>query len=168
MIILYLLHSKKTLYSVLIFRCSCLEWVELSDKTSEEVFRAANTVVDFINKYTLGYRDLCHQLTLGEINKGWSAKLTPHKTLLNFKQNKDFDGFMPDLSSDTKIVNEMYQVKIITEPGKAIYEASVTHNLLENEFHVKLSDISRVNKYGNQARCIYEKNPELRKYCYCK
>lgn len=31
-----------------------------------------------------------------------------------------------------------------------------------------LSDISRINKYGKQANCIYDTDPELRKYCYCK
>lgn len=146
--------------------CSCLNWESINDTTSEEVFRAANTLVEFINKYTQNYRKICEVLVLEEIL--WSGKLTPHKKLLEFKQNKDMDGFIPDLSSDTKILNEMYQVKILVSPSEAIYEASVIHNLVDNVFKVKLSDISRVNKYGNQARCIYEENPELRKYCYCK
>lgn len=146
--------------------CSCLNWQSINDTTSEEVFRAANTVIESINRYTQNYRKICETLTLDEIM--WSGKLIPHKKLLEFKQNKDTDGFVPDLTSDTKIVNEMYQVKILVNPSAAIYEASVVHNLADNEFKVRISDISRVNKYGSQARCIYEENPELRKYCYCK
>ncbi|CAO1414781.1 unnamed protein product [Diamesa serratosioi] len=146
--------------------CSCLQWNSQNDTTSENVRRAAKTVVRFINQLTHSNRDICEELKLDEIK--WSAKLIPQKNLLQFKQNADVDGFMPDLTSNTKINNEMYQVKITTFPGKAIYEASIMHNLLENEFKVKLSDISRVNKYGSQAACIYESNPEIRKYCYCK
>lgn len=98
----------------------------------------------------------------------WAAKLTPHDNLLRFKQTKDGDGFMGDFSSKTNVLSEMYQVKIITKPGKSIFEASILHSLHKNEFTVKMTDISRVNKYGEQASCILEMYPELRKYCYCK
>jgi hypothetical protein len=145
--------------------CSCLNWIEISNST-DEVLRSANAVVDFINKYTQNYRSICEKLTLDNVM--WSGKLSPHKNLLQFKQNKDTDGFVPDLSSDTKIESEMYQVKFMVNPSKGIYEASVSHNVQTNEFKIKLSDISRVNKYGDQASCIYQENPELRKYCYCK
>lgn len=87
---------------------------------------------------------------------------------MRFKENKDFDGFLADLSTNTKVSSEMYQVKIVVKPGKSIFEASVLHDLRENVFRVKLWDISRVNKYGSQANCIMNTDPELRKYCYCK
>jgi hypothetical protein len=146
--------------------CSCLNWEPINNTHSEEVIKAASTVIEFINKYTQSYRSICEQLTLDNVM--WAGKLTPHKNLLQFKSNADNDGFVPDLSSNTRIENEMYQVKVMVNPSKAIYEASVVHNIQDNDFRVRLSDISRVNKYGDQARCIYEENPELRKYCYCK
>jgi hypothetical protein len=59
-------------------------------------------------------------------------------------------------------------VKLITKPNDAIYEASVFYDLKIDRFQVKIGDISRINKYGQQANCIYLKNPELRKFCSCK
>lgn len=146
--------------------CSCSPWHELNDTTSEEVLRAANAVIDTINKFTLESREICEKLSLKEVV--WSAKLIPQKSLLSFKTNKDTDGFLADLSADTKLTNEIYQVKIVTSPSQGIYESSVLFDFVNNIFRVKISDISRINKYGSQANCIYDKNPELRKFCYCK
>lgn len=146
--------------------CSCLSWRALNDTNSEEVLRASKAVVETINKFTQDNRDICHELHVDEVK--WSAKLIPQKSLMSFKTNKDVDGFLADLSAQTKVTYDMYQVKIITNPSNAIYESSVLYDFTANEFRVKLSDISRVNKYGEQARCIYTENPELRKFCYCK
>lgn len=122
-------------------------------------------MIEEINKFTDENRKLCEVLTLKEVVS--SAKLRPQKSLLNFKTNKDTDGFIADLSADTKLTNEIYQVKLITSPSQALYESSVMHDIVNNVFRVKISDISRINKYGSQANCIYEANPELRKFCYC-
>lgn len=130
--------------------CSCLSWKALNDTSSEEVLRASKAVLDTINKFTKDYRDICEELRLDEVK--WSGKLIPQKGLLHFKSNKDTDGFLADLSANTKVTNEMYQVKIIASPSNAIYESSVLYDFALNEFHVKLSDISRVNKYGEQVR----------------
>ncbi|CAG9805099.1 unnamed protein product [Chironomus riparius] len=146
--------------------CSCLSWRQLNDTTSEEVIRAANAVIEAINKYTSDYRDICEPLILKEVV--WSAKLIPQKNLLNFKTNKDTDGFLADFNADTKVTSEMFQINIITLPSLAIYESSVLYDFINNVFRVKISDISRTNKYGSQASCIYDQNPELRKFCYCK
>lgn len=145
--------------------CACLNWKQLNDTSSEIVTKGAQTIVEYINGYTEKNRRICSHLTLNEIH--WASKLEPQKSLLKFKQNKDMDGFIADLTSSTKISNVLYQIKITTSPGNAIYEASLTYDLNSTEFKIKLSDISRVNKYGDQARCIYENLPELRKYCYC-
>ena len=146
--------------------CSCLNWRVLNDSSLEPVHKSAMSIIDYINKYTEPYRDLCATLWRDEIT--WAANLSPHENLVKFKSNRDLDGFLADLSSENTVVDhEMYQVKIVTNPGKAIFEGSVVHDIKNNQFIVKLSDISRINKYGSQARCIYDKNPELRKYCYC-
>ncbi|XP_055635031.1 uncharacterized protein LOC129774949 [Toxorhynchites rutilus septentrionalis] len=147
--------------------CACLNWETIEDTSSEEVFRSAMAIVDFINKYTERHRSLCATLSLDEIT--WAAKLSPHDDLVKFKKNKDTDGYLGDFSSTgTRVAHDMYQVKLITNPGKAIYEGSVLHDLNSNQYRIKLSDISRINKYGSQANCIYDKDPEMRKYCYCK
>lgn len=148
--------------------CACLNWETIADASSSEpVFRSAMAIVDYINRYTERHRSICATLSLDEIR--WAAKLSPHEGLVRYKQNKDTDGFLGEFSSTgTKVAHDMYQVKLVTVPGKAIYEGSVVHDLGNNQFRVKLSDISRINKYGTQANCIYDKDPEVRKYCYCK
>lgn len=62
----------------------------------------------------------------------------------------------------------MYQIKMVAEPGGGIFEASITHWVKEDTMRLRMEDISRINKYGRQARCIEEEFPHLRKYCYCK
>lgn len=147
--------------------CVCMNWHQINDTQNEYVLQAARAVVDGINNYTKKDEHKCSRLYLHEIK--WAAKLAPHDNLMRFKQNKDFDGFLADLSSkaSTKVSSEMYQVKIVVKPGKSIFEASVLHDLKQNAFRVKMSDVSRVNKYGAQADCIMDSDPELRKYCYC-
>lgn len=146
--------------------CSCLAWQTLNDTSSNIVQRAAKAVIDEINKLTHGYRESCYLLRLNEVK--WAAILAPQENLLHFKSSSDVDGFEADLSAQTKVDHGMYQLKIVTSPSYGIYEATVFHDTNSNEFHVKVSDISRINVYGGQARCIYSENPELRKFCYCK
>ncbi|CAD7092544.1 unnamed protein product [Hermetia illucens] len=146
--------------------CTCLNWEQINDTTSTIVVRVANSVIDTINTYTSQHRNICEKLTLHEIN--WAMRMVPNTGLLRFRGNKDMDGFLADLTSQTKVETEMYQVKITVLPGYSLFEASVTYNLAKNEFRVNMSDISRINKYGSQANCIYDTLPELRKYCFCK
>lgn len=145
--------------------CACLNWRQI-DVSEEDVIRASNAIIERINNYTHSYRTLCAVVELREVL--WAAKLLPNTNLIKFKKNRDADGYLADLSSDTKVANEMYQVKIVTKQGGGIFEGSVVHNLQKNVFEVKISDISRINKYNDQAQCIMELNPELRKFCYCK
>lgn len=146
--------------------CSCLS-LQYLNTTSEAVKRAANAVVDKINIYTSEDRRLCHILSLSNIT--WAGKLQPRKTLLKFKRNRDLDGYIADLSStSTKIIKELYQLQVHVQPGDSVFEASLTHNLFTDQFIVNITDVSCINVYGNQARCIYDKNPDLRKFCYCR
>lgn len=146
--------------------CSCLS-LNYLDTNSELVKRAANVIVDKINLYTSEERHLCHILKLSRIV--WAGLLQPRQRLLQFKKNRDFDGFLPELSSTiTKSTTELYQLKIHVEPGNAIFEASLTHNLFIDQFSVKIDDVSRINMYGKKAQCILKKNPDLRKFCYCR
>lgn len=146
--------------------CSCLS-LQYLNITSESVKRAANAVVDKINVYTSENRRLCHILSLSNIT--WAGKLMPRKTLLKFKQNRDPDGYLADLTStSTKITKELYQLQVHVQPGGSIFEASLTHNMFTNQYIVNITDVSRINAYGDQARCILDKNPDLRKFCYCR
>lgn len=146
--------------------CSCLS-LHYLDTHSELVKRAANAVVDRINVYTSADRRLCHILMLSNIT--WAGSLQPRQTLLKFKQNRDLDGYLADLTSTTtKITKDLYQLQIHVQPGDSIFEASLSHNLFIDQFSVNITDISRINVYGDQARCILDQNPDLRKFCYCR
>lgn len=59
--------------------------------------------------------------------------------LLNFRKSGDQDGFIGDFSAKTKVMNEIYQLKVRTVPGDALFEVSIIHNLAKNTFHTKVS-----------------------------
>lgn len=124
------------------------------------------TVITTLNDYTSNYRNICEILSVSHIY--WAMKMTPNQNLLKFNKNTDFDGFVADLSANMNINKELYQIKLMLSPGNSLFEASITHLLESNRLQLKLSDISRINMYGSQARCVENDLPQLRKYCYCK
>ncbi|KAK3867547.1 hypothetical protein Pcinc_027003 [Petrolisthes cinctipes] len=145
--------------------CACLSWepVEIGE---EQVQRAAHALVHYINTYTATHRAICSQLTLSKVL--WAGKLLPTKGLLNFKKNADVDGFVPDLTDQTSVSEVMYQVTVVTTPGQARYEASLTYSMKQDTFSLKLEDVSRTNKYRDQAHCVTPALAHLRKFCYCR
>ncbi|XP_057331266.1 uncharacterized protein LOC130671406 isoform X2 [Microplitis mediator] len=145
--------------------CACLTWHEIST-SNNTVVEAALSFVKFLNSYTQEHRDICEVLKLEEIM--WAAKLIPTKGLLNFEKSSDKDGFIGDFSAKTHVTNEIYQIKVKLSPGGGIFEASIDHNIEKNIFTAKISHVSRINKYGTQARCVENEFFHLRKYCYCK
>lgn len=54
-----------------------------------------------------------------------SHRLVPNEILLKYKNVKDVDGFVPDLSGKTKAVFAHYQIKFSTVPGNALYEVNL-------------------------------------------
>ncbi|KAF5298478.1 hypothetical protein FQR65_LT01257 [Abscondita terminalis] len=145
--------------------CSCLEWTNVS-LTDSIVEKLGNTLVNTLNDYTSSHRNLCATLSLSKIF--WVTKMRPNEKLLKFHKNADIDGFVPDLSSKMKVKSDIYQLKAMLLPGESLFEASITHFFETNDFHLNISDVSRINMYGKQARCIENDLPHLRKYCYCK
>ncbi|XP_054271598.1 uncharacterized protein LOC128993578 [Macrosteles quadrilineatus] len=145
--------------------CACLEW-EKVDPQSHLVHRAATTFVDFINQYNAKHSTLCSLLNLEAVL--WSARLVPSRALRRFKDAADLDGFVPNFSSNTPVTMETYQIKLITQPGNAIFEASISHHLKEDTFSLRIEDVSRINMYGSAAACIENTQEQLRKFCHCK
>lgn len=94
--------------------------------------------------------------------------MSPNENLIKYNKNADLDGFVADMTANMKLEYNLYQIKITVFPGNSIFEASVRHELQGDRFNVKISDISRVNMYGQQARCVENELPHLRKYCYCR
>lgn len=71
--------------------------------------------------------------------------------LLDFRKSGDQDGFIGDFSAKTKVTTEIYQLKVRTVPGDALFEASIVHDLTKNTFHTKVSSklprLRKVYKY---------------------
>ena len=146
--------------------CPCVRWQPV-DKDHVSVRRSAEAVLTYINNLTSSDEDgatLCARLKLEEI-------ISSHQKIPNVKMQQhlgaaDPDGRVPEFAEGTvPIVNCMYQVVLRTSPGNALYEVSVTD--VEARLEV-VSPPSRLNKYGDQPKCIQERRPDLRKYCYCK
>ncbi|KAH8294935.1 hypothetical protein KR018_004463 [Drosophila ironensis] len=149
--------------------CACLNWIplQLNDSRYEGIIlKAAQSIVNSINRATAEQRQLCAPLEILRVN--WALILQPHEEVLRFNMNSDKDGFLADMTGKTQVKEEMYQLQVVTQPGGGLYEASVSYSRQTFNATTKLTDISRVNKYGNQARCIYDRDPELRKICYCR
>lgn len=145
--------------------CACLHWVEVG-VTDSMVYGAANALVTTMNDLTLGCRSECEVLSLHNITS--AVRYTPNQNVLKFRQSKDTDGRVADLSDDMEVDEILYQVTIITEPGLGRFEATVKFSTSSSKFAVDTRDISRINKYGSQPHCVMDQLPHLRPYCYCK
>ncbi|CAH0556728.1 unnamed protein product [Brassicogethes aeneus] len=145
--------------------CACLEWEKVS--VSEPIVERLSAVfVKTLNDYTYDHANVCERLAIADIL--WVTKLKPNEKLVTFKKNADRDGFVGEFSAKMDIKFDMYQIKVMLKPGNSLFEASFTHHKADDRIDLKLSDVSRINMYGRQARCIEDDFPNLRKYCYCK
>ncbi|VDN24009.1 unnamed protein product [Cylicostephanus goldi] len=110
--------------------CTCLNWKNaLSTTEDKEISRKlAVAVVDVINGQLKDVSHLCATLSLQKLLD--AKKLVSNENLLKYKNVKDKDGFVPDLSGDTKIAFAHYQIKLRTKPGNAIYEVCKIRNTI--------------------------------------
>lgn len=146
--------------------CACLSWEPINVE-EDMVKRAAHALLHYINTYTAPHRSLCQQLSLVQIL--WAGKMLPSEGLLRFKKNMDVDGFLPDLTDGTAVSEVVYQVTLTASPGLGRFEASLTYSIKLDTFSVKMDDVSRTNKYRDQAYCVERRVLDhLRKFCYCR
>ncbi|TMS37546.1 hypothetical protein L596_004455 [Steinernema carpocapsae] len=147
--------------------CTCLNWQDaFKDKEQQEISqKLARTVVQVINSKTEPERSLCSPIHFSSLED--AKRLVPHENLLKYKNVKDADGFVPELSGNTKATNALYQLKIRTDPGNALYEVTVHYDMVANSVEVDMTAISHVNKYGDNPHCIIDKNYFLAAYCVC-
>lgn len=59
-----------------------------------------------------------------------------------------------------------YLIVFLVKPNSAIFEATVSH--FNPDIISVDPDISRLDLYGDQPRCILNDYPNLRKFCFCK
>ncbi|PIC31689.1 hypothetical protein B9Z55_012303 [Caenorhabditis nigoni] len=147
--------------------CTCLSWKNALDTEEDRKLtkRIANAVVREINKEIAVEKELCAPLKLAKIID--AKKLLPDEGLLAYKNVKDADGFVPDLSGSTKAAFAHYQLKIQTTPGVAIYEITLFYSILEDTVELDFGAMSHVNKFGDTPHCIIDKNYYLATFCVC-
>uniref|UniRef100_A0A1I7UIS0 DUF229 domain-containing protein n=1 Tax=Caenorhabditis tropicalis TaxID=1561998 RepID=A0A1I7UIS0_9PELO len=147
--------------------CTCLSWQNAMQTKEDRKLsrRIANAVVREINKEISVEKDLCAPLKLAKIID--AKKLLPDKELLAYRNVKDPDGFVPDLSGSTKAAFAHYQLKIQTTPGVAIYEITLFYDISLDEIKLDFGAISHVNKFGDTPHCIIDKNYYLATFCVC-
>ncbi|VDM64563.1 unnamed protein product [Angiostrongylus costaricensis] len=104
--------------------CTCLNW-QYALNTPEErgiAEKLAQAVVMVINNQLKDVFHLCAELTMKELMD--AKRLVPNESLLKYKDVKDRDGFVPDLSGSTKTSFAHYQLTFRTKPGDSIYEVA--------------------------------------------
>ncbi|XP_070537762.1 uncharacterized protein [Ptychodera flava] len=151
--------------------CTCLDWVPV-EQGNEKVQHAAGEFVKYINNLTEAYREHCAILQLKNISH--AERNVPNNKVLRFKGTWDddqrFAAFEDHVLVDVHEVAVDYQITIETVPGHGLFEGTVKV-FTDDEGKDKCvvdAEISRINLYGNQPKCIAEKYPHITKYCYCK
>ncbi|KAI6187388.1 hypothetical protein M3Y98_00237900 [Aphelenchoides besseyi] len=147
--------------------CTCLSWQSaLESEELQDVSKVlAHSLVQSINAYTAPERSLCSELRLSEILD--SKRLVPDESLLRYSGVKDQDGFIPDLKGNASTTFGLYQIRLKTVPGYAIYDTTLFYDSNVNEVTIDYRSISHINKFGEAPHCIIDKNYFLATYCVC-
>lgn len=113
------------------------------------VRQAVRFLVTKLNEMVMEYPQ-CAILELKSIldAKVWSGKSQPPKVT-------DLEKIPPNVD---------YTVTVRTEPGGAIFEATVRHGTKDSSQRL-VGSISRLNLYGKQSACVDDS--KMRLYCYC-
>jgi hypothetical protein len=146
--------------------CPCVQWSAV-DHQHEHLQKAALAAINHINhlifRESLGAAR-CSELSLLKLVR--AEVEIPATQVLRFSQSGK-DGYEPEYTTEKIQLKDRcsYQITFITLPNHGVFEASVQY--VYGRFLVKDS-ISRINKYGDQPKCIADLLPHLRKYCHCK
>jgi len=106
-------------------------------------------------RFNAEYSGLCAPVEIDRIE--WANRMAPNEGLLKFHQAADTDGFVPDMSANTKITDIYLQIKVISrQPANAVFEFSCQYNSNTNRYTIYVSSSS--------SSCLYN----LLNYILCK
>ncbi|KAK6194415.1 hypothetical protein SNE40_000052 [Patella caerulea] len=145
--------------------CACLTQVRIpsNDKFAQI---SAKALVSFMNNYTQKQRHYCAVLKLKEVLT--AMLVIPNEQVLRYKSSQDDDQRIANFTSDINMDKAHYQITIETLPNKGIYEATVEVDFRNETYRYNVTpEISRIDRYGDQPKCVQDKYPDLRKYCFC-
>ncbi|EYB84590.1 hypothetical protein Y032_0314g2247 [Ancylostoma ceylanicum] len=147
--------------------CTCLNWEDAMGTDEDKALsqKLSLAIVDVINKQLKDVFHLCAKLSLKEVLE--SKKLVPNEGVMKYKDVKDKDGFVPDMSGNAKTAFAHYQVKLRTTPGEAIYEVTLFYDFIQKEVHIDMNSFSHPNKFGDAPHCIIDDNYYLATFCVC-
>lgn len=147
--------------------CACAKWYNVSH-TDDVYNKAAAALSGYIDSISEEKRLKCASRTLLRVE--WVLRQSPSDGMLGYKNRKEVDRYIGKFD-DTKRVraaNEYYQVKIVMGPGRSVFEGSLQYIVEDDFFVISERDISRINAYGDEPKCVSATHPHLNKYCYCK
>jgi hypothetical protein len=127
--------------------CTCDSY-KPNDANDSNALKAAHSTIDWINKKL--------EMKARKNNKPLCAVLNLTKVLNSHKSEAS------NTNSSTEFVT--YLVMFETSPSKAIFEATVEFHQTFSETPT-IAEVSRVNAYGDQSRCV--ESEDLKLYCYC-
>ncbi|XP_078679441.1 uncharacterized protein LOC144915075 [Branchiostoma floridae x Branchiostoma belcheri] len=143
--------------------CTCLQSVPV-DIRNKVVREAAEFAVSYMNRLTELHRSLCAVLFLKNITHAEVVK--PNQKLLQFAgSDRMFRNALFGKNLDVPFLD--FRITLETGPNGGAYEVSVKKWLSDSRAEIT-GDISRINVYGNHPKCIQDKFPRLRKYCFCR
>ncbi|XP_059177153.1 uncharacterized protein LOC131956642 [Physella acuta] len=145
--------------------CACLDWKKVSFK-DKKVKRALSVALKTINGFTQRYRKECALLSVQSIDA--AVTYETRKEILKFLHTDTNGGiYKVNLTHNGQNELALYQLTFTTSPGGGQFEVTVTNDIARKQYHLPEDQISRINKYGDDPKCILEKNRQLRAYCYC-
>lgn len=127
--------------------CMCNAYIRLRYQEAHD--RISKVVVDLINERVTKHRDLCVELKFNQT----LSTMTPQNEI---RLTKDHH----------------YLVQFKTQPNGGIYESTVLvtgdiHKSKEKLHVTVIGDISRLDKYGHQTKCVFGLN-KIERFCYCR
>ncbi|XP_048776650.2 uncharacterized protein LOC125680888 [Ostrea edulis] len=119
--------------------CTCSQYIEIKNFTSVYADHDLSAIIiSKLNELVKDHTSICAHLSLDKT-------ISVFKAAYGKRQHT-------------------YRITIRTLPGKAMFEASVYVDSSRNK--LKVGPILRINRYGNQSKCVNDYF--LRNYCYCK
>ena len=142
--------------------CLCMEQTVIPND-NERAINVAEGLVEKINEILSIEASKCAVLTLEKVTH--IMRMKSSEKVLRFDESKG-DVLNKTVSFGQRTeATEMYQLSLITKPGLAQFEATVTFDAKHK--YVKLEgQVSRINMYGKQSICV--NNVLLKKLCFCK
>ena len=150
--------------------CPCLQSTVVSTKDIN-VITVSHYVVTHINNMIANItkaRKLCNKLVLGEIIH--ASLIETNRKVQTFDdtyETKECDRCGIKVNNNFKPPSLVYSIIISVKPSAGKFEASVEYDIFKRKASIN-SDISRINLYGDQPKCVAKEYPHLRKYCHCK